>query len=90
MNVCLLLILILRYPLRAEIDFLQTSLSPLNSFTPIYNSESIEYYLMQRLYIIKRGGFTWQDLMLMPIWEKNYYYDKLVEIQQKEEEANKK
>jgi len=28
--------------------------------------------------------------MLMPIWEKNYYYDKLVEIQQKEEEANKK
>jgi hypothetical protein len=45
---------------------------------------------MQRLYIIKRGGFTWQDLMLMPIWEKNYYYNKLVEIQQKEEEANKK
>lgn len=45
---------------------------------------------MQRLYIIKRGGFTWHDLMLMPIWEKNYYYDKLVEIQQKEEEANKK
>jgi hypothetical protein len=45
---------------------------------------------MQRLYIIKRGGFTWQDLMLMPIWEKNYYYNKLVEIQQREEEANKK
>jgi hypothetical protein len=45
---------------------------------------------MQRLYIVKRGGFTWLDLMLMPIWEKNYYYDKLVEIQQKEEEANKK
>ncbi len=87
MNVCLLLTLILRLPLRAEIGFLQTYLSPLNSFTPIYNPESVEYYLMQRLYIIKRGGFTWQDLMLMPIWEKNFYYDKLVEIQKKEETA---
>jgi len=45
---------------------------------------------MQRLYLVKRGKFTWQDLMLMPIWEKNFYYNKLVEFQAKEEEANKK
>jgi len=45
---------------------------------------------MQRLYIIKRGGFTWYDVMMMPIWEKNFYYNKLVEIQQREEEAASK
>ena len=86
MNVCLLLILILRLPLRAEIGFLQAYLSPLSSFSQIYSPRDVEYYLMQRLYIIKKGGFTWQDVMLMPIWEKNFYYDKLVEIQAKENE----
>lgn len=40
---------------------------------------------MQRLYLVKRGGFTWQDVMMMPIWEKEFYYNKLVEIQEKQE-----
>jgi hypothetical protein len=40
---------------------------------------------MQRLYLVKRGGFTWQDVMMMPIWEKEFYYNKLVEIQEKQD-----
>lgn len=59
-----------------------------NSFSPIYNRNTAEYYLLQRLYLVKRGRFTWTDIMNMPIWEKNFYYNKLIALQ--EEEAERK
>lgn len=40
---------------------------------------------MQRLYLVTKKGFAWSDIMSMPIWEKNYYYDKLIGFEDKKQ-----
>jgi hypothetical protein len=48
---------------------------------------------MQRLYLVPKGRFSWGDVMKMPLWEKKFYYEELISIQEearKELEKNKK
>jgi hypothetical protein len=42
----------------------------------------------RQLYLIKVGRFSWADVDTMPLYEMNWYHDRLVELlRQAEEEA---
>lgn len=70
--------------------FVPLCLSLQNSFSPIYNPEVTKYYLLQRLYLVHKGKFSWGDVMRMPLWEKKFYYEELISIQEEMEKELKK
>lgn len=37
-----------------------------------------------------KGKFSWGDIMRMPVWEKKFYYEELVSIQEEHEKELKK
>ena len=45
--------------------------------------------LDERMLLVKNGGFSRQDIMQMPIWERRYYVDRLIEMNKKLEEQSK-
>jgi hypothetical protein len=40
--------------------------------------------LDERLFLTKVGGFTRSDVLKMPIWEKRYYVEKLLQQNKKD------
>lgn len=43
----------------------------------------------RQLYLIKVGHFSWQDVDTMPLYELNYFHDRLVELLAEAEDAAK-
>jgi hypothetical protein len=41
----------------------------------------------RQIYLIKIGRFSWTDVDTMPLYEMNYYHDRLVELIKEAEEA---
>lgn len=46
--------------------------------------------LQERLLLVKEGNFSWKDVMKMPIWERKYYTEQLIEISKNAKENTKK
>ena len=46
--------------------------------------------LDERLLLVKNGNFTREDINKMPIWERKYYVDKLIELNSEKEKTKSK
>ena len=70
------------------VTFVPISLSPQSFFT--LPSEYTDYHLKETLLLVKEGNFSWSDLMMMPVWERRYYRDQLIELSKEAKEKQEK
>ncbi len=46
----------------------------------------LEMILEELLILVKHGNFSWADVKMMPVYERKFYINKLIEYNQKQQE----
>jgi hypothetical protein len=46
----------------------------------------LEMILEELLILVKHGNFSWVDVKMMPVYERKFYINKLIEYNQKQQE----
>jgi len=46
----------------------------------------LEMILEELLILVKHGNFSWTDVKMMPVYERKFYINKLIEYNQKQQE----